>query len=173
MNKLLVDKIDSELGQILLVSNGSALCALDFIGNESRMATLLKKRFGSFHLVEHPNPQDFSDCVRSYLAGNLTSLQDLPVNLGGSSFQQQVWSTLRTIPIGTVITYAELAQRIGKPTACRAVGMANGQNPIAIVFPCHRVIGANAKLTGYSGGLDRKRWLLKHEGVALKSEPLR
>jgi len=167
MLELLIDRINCELGQILLISDGHALCALDFAGYESRMMPLLEKRFGSIRLVETLNPQGFSDCLRSYLTGNLQSLDDIPVNTGGTPFQQQVWSALRTIPPGTVITYADLAQRVGKPTAYRAVGMANGQNPVAIALPCHRVIGANAKLTGYAGGLERKRWLLKHEGVTL------
>ncbi|EKQ67277.1 O-6-methylguanine DNA methyltransferase [Leptolyngbyaceae cyanobacterium JSC-12] len=165
MRKLLIDRLDSEIGEILLVTTEEAVCALDFVGYESRMMTLLEKRFGAIHLIETTHPNGFSDCLRAYLAGNLESLNDIPVDAGGTPFQQQVWSALRTIPPGSVITYADLASRVGKPTAYRAVGMANGHNPVAIALPCHRVIGANAKLTGYAGGLERKRWLLKHEGV--------
>jgi methylated-DNA-[protein]-cysteine S-methyltransferase len=87
--------------------------------------------------------------------------------MGGTPFQQQIWAKLREIPIGEIWTYGRLAQDIGKPTASRAVGMANSLNPIAIVVPCHRVIGANGQLTGYAGGIDRKRWLLQHEGSLL------
>jgi methylated-DNA-[protein]-cysteine S-methyltransferase len=92
----------------------------------------------------------------------------IPVNGGGTEFQQQVWQMLQTIPLGTTISYGELATKIGKPTAARAVGMANSLNPVAIVVPCHRVIGAKAKLTGYAGGIDRKQWLLQHEGTELR-----
>jgi methylated-DNA-[protein]-cysteine S-methyltransferase len=95
------------------------------------------------------------------------SVQDIKLDAGGTDFQQLVWQELRQIPVGKTITYGELAVRVGKPTAARAVGMANSLNPIAIVVPCHRVIGAQSKLTGYAGGLTRKQWLLAHEGVAL------
>lgn len=88
---------------------------------------------------------------------------DLPLALGGTSFQQRVWSELQQIPYGTTISYGELARRIGQPTASRAVGLANGQNPISIIVPCHRVIGSTGKLTGYGGGLERKKLLLQHE----------
>jgi methylated-DNA-[protein]-cysteine S-methyltransferase len=165
MTPLWIDKIDFELGQILLISDGAALCAVDFSGYESRMMKLLKKRYNTVELMDQKNPQGFSDRLRAYLAGDLSSLDQLPVSTGGTAFQQQVWHALRSIPVGTTHTYAQLAARVGKPTAYRAVGMANSQNPIAIVLPCHRVVGSNTSLTGYAGGLERKRWLLKHEGA--------
>lgn len=167
MSELLIDKIDFKMGQILIVSDGEKLCALDFAGYESRMMRLLEKRYGSVHFIETPNPQGFSDRIRSYLAGEFSSVDEMPVSTGGTAFQQQVWFALRSIGPGTVITYGELAQRIGRPTAHRAVGMTNSLNPVAIVLPCHRVIGTNANLTGYAGGLECKRWLLQHEGVEL------
>ena len=167
MTKLMIDKIDFALGQILLVSDGEKLCAVDFADYESRMMKLLVKRYGAFHLTEQPNPQGFSNRLRAYLAGDFSSIEDIPVSTGGTVFQQQVWQTLRSIPSGTVVTYGELAQKIGKPTAHRAVGMTNSLNPVAIVLPCHRVVGAKAKLTGYAGGLACKQWLLQHEGVDL------
>ncbi|MDX2230498.1 MAG: methylated-DNA--[protein]-cysteine S-methyltransferase [Leptolyngbyaceae cyanobacterium bins.349] len=170
MKTLFLDDVASELGRIVLVTDGVALCALDFAEAQTRMMTGLEKRFGAVQWVSQADPQGFSGCLRAYLAGELTHLQTLPVNPGGTPFQQQVWLTLRSIPVGTVITYADLAQRVGKPTAYRAVGMANGQNPIAIALPCHRVIGSNRQLTGYSGGLARKRWLLQHEGVCLERD---
>jgi len=89
------------------------------------------------------------------------------VDPGGTEFQRTVWSALRTIPVGATRTYGQLAASIGRPTAPRAVGLANGRNPVAIVIPCHRVIGSNAALTGYGGGLPRKQWLLRHEGALL------
>jgi methylated-DNA-[protein]-cysteine S-methyltransferase len=166
MMKLLIDRIPSPLGTIILISDGASLCSLDFADYETRMMALLHKRYRSLELVESIDPQGFSSSIRAYLNGDFGSVQDLPVNAGGTDFQQQVWQSLRLIPVGTTISYGELATNIVKPTAARAVGMANSLNPVAIVIPCHRVIGTKAKLTGYAGGLDRKRWLLEHEGVS-------
>jgi methylated-DNA-[protein]-cysteine S-methyltransferase len=100
--------------------------------------------------------------LTAYFVGSLTEF-DLPLQMEGTSFQKRVWSVLQTIPYSTTISYGELAQQIGQPRASRAVGLANGRNPISIVVPCHRVIGANGKLMGYGGGIDRKQWLLNHE----------
>lgn len=163
MKELLYDSLTSPIGTIMLVVDGQQLCSLDFSDYEQRMKTLLQKRYGAFHLTATKNPHGFTDRVQAYLAGDLHCLDDITVSTGGTAFQQQVWSALRTIPVGTTITYGELAQKVGKPTAYRAVGATNGLNPIAIVIPCHRVIGANASLTGYAGGLMRKQWLLQHE----------
>jgi methylated-DNA-[protein]-cysteine S-methyltransferase len=165
--KLLLDKISSEIGTILIVSDGEKLCALDFADYEQRMWKLLHKRYGSFDLQDVKNPQGFTSKIQAYLQGDRTSLDNIPVSTGGTVFQQQVWLALRAIPWGTTISYGELAARIGKPTASRAVGMANSLNPVAIALPCHRVVGVNATLTGYAGGLNRKRWLLAHEGVEI------
>lgn len=165
--KLLVDYINSAIGQILIVSDCEKLCALDFADYEPRMMKLLQKRYGSFDFEYVKNPQGFSSKIQAYFDGDRTSLNNIPISLGGTVFQQQVWLALRTIPWGKTISYADLARKIGKPTAYRAVGMANSLNPVALVLPCHRVIGANAALTGYAGGLERKRWLLNHEGVKL------
>jgi methylated-DNA-[protein]-cysteine S-methyltransferase len=98
-----------------------------------------------------------------YFAGDLTAIEKLRVETGGTHFQHEVWRALRDIACGTTISYAQLAERIGRPNAVRAVGLANGSNPVGIVVPCHRVIGANGSLTGYGGGIERKRWLLEHE----------
>ncbi len=100
-----------------------------------------------------------------YFDGDTTAIDTVPVELNGTAFQKNVWAALRRIPCGSTISYAELARRIGEPAAVRAVGAANGANPVAVVVPCHRVIGADGSLTGYGGGLDRKKWLLTHEGV--------
>jgi methylated-DNA-[protein]-cysteine S-methyltransferase len=166
--KLLFDKISSEVGTILIVSDGEKLCALDFADYEQRMSKLLQRRYGNFYFQNVKNPQGFSSKIQAYFQGDRTSLNNIPVSTGGTAFQQQVWLALQTIAWGTVISYGELAKRIGKSTAYRAVGMANSLNPVAIALPCHRVVGANAALTGYAGGLERKRWLLAHEGVELK-----
>jgi methylated-DNA-[protein]-cysteine S-methyltransferase len=167
MIKLLIDRIPSPIGVMVLISDGNSLCSLDFADFEVRMLRLLHNRYPSFELVEKIDPLGFSTKIRAYLGGDFTSLDHIPVNSGGTEFQQQVWQMLQTIPLGKTISYGELATKIGKPTAARAVGMANSLNPVAIVVPCHRVIGAKAKLTGYAGGLDRKQWLLQHEGVVM------
>jgi methylated-DNA-[protein]-cysteine S-methyltransferase len=105
--------------------------------------------------------------MRRYFKGDIAVLSGLPVAASGTPFQNDVWRALRKIKDGTTVSYGELARRIGKPKAVRAVGLANGQNPISIVVPCHRVIGSDGSLTGYGGGLPRKQWLLSHEGVSL------
>lgn len=168
MKTLHIDHIDSPIGTILLVVDGNKLCSLDYEEYEQRMMTLLESRYGSVQLLPKADPNGFSSRVRSYLAGSYSSLENIPVSTGGTPFQQRVWHALRTIPVGTTKTYGELAAQLGKPTAYRAVGGTNALNPIAIVLPCHRVVGANASLTGYAGGLERKRWLLEHEGYKVK-----
>ena len=109
-----------------------------------------------------------STAFERYFAGDRTALKTVPWTTGGTAFQRKVWQALATIPVGETWSYAQLAAAIGSPKAVRAVGLANGANPIPIVVPCHRVIGANGSLTGFGGGLDRKRWLLRHEGAAFK-----
>lgn len=167
MKTLLLDRVSSPIGSILILSDGEALCGVEFEEYEARTLALLSRRYGSVELRETKNPLGLRDRIEAYLAGEFHSLDEVTVSLGGTAFQQQVWLALRDIPIGTVETYGQLAKRLDKPGASRAVGLANSQNPIAIVLPCHRVIGSNGKLTGYAGGLDRKRWLLMHEGVPL------
>jgi methylated-DNA-[protein]-cysteine S-methyltransferase len=107
---------------------------------------------------------DVTGQLHAYFAGDLTQF-DVPIRLDGTDFQRRVWSKLREIPYGETISYGELARRVGNPNASRAVGLANGRNPIAVVVPCHRVIGASGQLTGYGGGLDRKSWLLDLEAA--------
>lgn len=167
MKELRYDAVESPMGTLVLVVDGEQLCSLEFGDYEERLMLLLRKRYGAVQLTQTTDPCGFSGRVRAYLAGDYHSLDDIPVNTGGTAFQQQVWAALRTIPVGTTMTYGELAVHVGRPTAYRAVGAANGLNPVGIVVPCHRVIGANASLTGYAGGLERKHWLLRHEGLAL------
>jgi O-6-methylguanine DNA methyltransferase len=113
-------------------------------------------------------PAHVRRAFEAYFAGDLQALETLPWATGGTAFQRAVWAALRTIPAGGTVSYAGLAARIGRPAAMRAVGLANGRNPISVMLPCHRVIGAAGDLTGYGGGLARKRWLLRHEGAAFK-----
>ncbi len=105
---------------------------------------------------------DVVDQLHAYFDGDLTEFR-IPVRLDGTDFQRKVWSNLQHIPYGETISYGDLARRVGSPNASRAVGLANGRNPVCIIVPCHRVIGSNGQLTGYGGGLERKTWLLDHE----------
>jgi methylated-DNA-[protein]-cysteine S-methyltransferase len=168
--KLNWGSVNSPLGPILVVTAGQHLCALEFADHKRRMLKILQARYGKFSLVATQNPLGICDRIQSYFAGDYSSLASISVNLGGTVFQQQVWSALRDIPVGTTLTYGELATQLGNPNANRAVGMANSRNPVAIVVPCHRVVGANAQLTGYAGGLERKQWLLEHEGVLTQQD---
>jgi methylated-DNA-[protein]-cysteine S-methyltransferase len=163
--ELFVDRFDSLIGGLRLVWNECALVALDFDDCEERMYRLLltdrKKR--RVPLVHRGAPDFITDPLRAYFSGEFEALNQIAVDAYGTPFQRQVWSALRDIPPGVTISYGELAARIGRPGASRAVGLANGSNPVAIVVPCHRVIGADGSLTGYGGGIERKRWLLAHE----------
>jgi methylated-DNA-[protein]-cysteine S-methyltransferase len=124
----------------------------------------VQRRFGSAAISECDDPAGAASALQRYFAGDLTAVDALPVDTGGTPFQTSVWRALRTVPAGKTISYSELARRIGAPTAVRAVGAANGANPVPIVIPCHRIIGTSGKLVGYGGGMERKDWLLRHEG---------
>lgn len=167
MKALQLDHIDSPIGTIVIVVDGERLCSLDFVDYEARMMTLLQRRYGPVDLVWTADPSGLSSQIRGYLAGNYGCLDTIQVSTEGTAFQQEVWSALRSIPPGTTMSYGAMAKKLGRPAAPRAVGAANALNPIPIVLPCHRLVGANASLTGYGGGLERKRWLLRHEGVSL------
>ena len=166
--RLTVDRLNSPAGPIVIVANTAGLVAVDFGEPDERLWGLLRRRFGPIAAEPTSDPLGASSAMRAYLAGRLDALDDLPVDAGGTPFQQECWAALRTIPPGTTWSYRQLATRIGRPAAVRAVGLANGANPVGIVVPCHRVIGADGSLTGYGGGLERKRWLLEHEGVLLR-----
>lgn len=162
--KFLIDRFDSPIGDVLLVSDGQYLRALDFWDYEPRMHQLLRLHYGSYSLQSARNPAGLSALIERYMNGDLQAIATIPVATGGTPFQKEVWAALRAIPLGQTISYSALAQKIHRPKAVRAVGLANGANPVSIVVPCHRVIGSNGSLTGYGGGLERKRWLLRHEG---------
>jgi methylated-DNA-[protein]-cysteine S-methyltransferase len=160
---LFIDRMMSPIGTILMVWDGLTLRALDFSDYESRMEHLLQLHYGSYQLMHAPAPAEIRNPIEAYFEGVLTAIDCVRVQTHGTLFQQQVWTALREIPTGKTMTYSKLAIQIGKPKACRAVGLANALNPVGIVVPCHRVIGANGALTGYAGGIERKRWLLAHE----------
>jgi methylated-DNA-[protein]-cysteine S-methyltransferase len=165
--KLEMDSFQSPLGQVILVARDSELVFVDFEGNEKRMRRLLEARFGAYRLEKSSLP-NFKSKLEAYFSGDLEAMITLKVSTGGTEFQARVWQALCEIPTGQTMSYGALAAKLDKPGASRAVGMINGLNPISIVLPCHRVIGANGTLTGYAGGLERKKWLLEHEGVKLK-----
>lgn len=163
--ELKIDRFPSPIGLIVLVSDEAALRALDFEDYEERMHRLLRLHYGAYSLTPARTPDSIRGPIEAYFEGDLAALARVPVETGGTAFQRKVWAALRQIPAGTTMTYGQLAAATGSPSASRAVGLANGSNPAAIVVPCHRVVGANGALTGYAGGTDRKRWLLAHEGV--------
>ena len=152
--------IDSPIGPLTLVARGGALAGLymEVRGHEPAPGMLGV----AAEVDSDPVLGETASQLKAYFAGQLTSF-DLPLDLAGTGFQRAVWSGLRQIPYGETVSYGELARRIGRPSAARAVGLANGRNPVSIVVPCHRVIGADGSLTGYGGGIDRKRFLLALE----------
>lgn len=168
MPTLFLDPYESPIGTILLVTDEDRrLRALDFADHEPRMRLLLRRHYGDDATLAVPAPTAIRDALDAYFDGDFDALSRIGWRTGGSPFQRQVWTALCEIPPGRTITYAELAAHIGKPAAVRAVGLANGANPVGIVVPCHRVVGTNGKLTGYGGGVERKAWLLEHEGARL------
>ena len=170
--QLLIDRLDTSIGEMLIVADVEGnLRAVDWTDHEERMRRFLRLHYGEdgLRLAPARNPSGLADAIGSYFAGKLTAIDNLPVQTAGTPFQRAVWRALRNIPCGTTVSYAQLAEQIGRPTAVRAVGLANGSNPIGVVVPCHRVIGANGSLTGYGGGIERKRWLLEHEAGTGKS----
>ena len=160
---LSIDRIPSPVGEIFLVFEGEVLRALDFHDYEMRMRRLLSLHYGAVALQPAAAPKSLRAPLDRYFAGDFRAIDKVKTATGGTDFQRQIWSALRDIPAGETMGYGKLAARIGRPNASRAVGAANGANPIAIVVPCHRVIGASSALTGYGGGLPRKAWLLAHE----------
>ncbi len=150
------DYFESPLGELLVVGDGQHLTGLYLPSHKGAEQPDASWRRDSALFAPVRSE------LQEYFAGQRRTF-DVPLHPAGTPFQQRVWQELVRIPFGTTISYAELARRIGRPTASRAVGHANGQNPISIIVPCHRVIGANGRLTGYAGGLDKKRWLLDFE----------
>jgi len=162
---LLIDELSSPLGTIVIAACEGRLCGLDFGESRPRMLADLSARFDGPRVKAARDPFGIGRRIRAYMAGELAAIDDIAVDPGGTRFQRIVWAALRRVAPGTTVTYADLARRIRHPSAVRAVGAANGRNPVAIVIPCHRMIGSDGSLTGYGGGLRRKSWLLEHEGA--------
>jgi methylated-DNA-[protein]-cysteine S-methyltransferase len=173
LRQLYIDRIESPIGTILLIHDADGrVRALDFDDFEPRMRRLLRRHYGAdgddFVIADAAAPAAIRHGLSCYFAGDLTALDALPVATSGTAFQRDVWAALRRIPPGTTLSYGGLAEALGRPRSVRAVGLANGANPIGIIVPCHRVIGADGSLTGYGGGIERKRWLLTHERAAFR-----
>jgi len=158
-------RIPSPIGTIRLFGRQGSLVALALREEDDWASRTLARRFGKIRLEERPDPAGAATSLAAYFAGDLRAIESVPVDPGGTPFQQRVWTALREIRVGTTVAYSALARQLGDSLAVRAVAAANGQNPIGIIIPCHRVIGADGSLVGYGGGLLRKGWLLGHEGA--------
>jgi methylated-DNA-[protein]-cysteine S-methyltransferase len=154
---------ESPVGALTVVADGHCVCLLHFGARDAAVDRFLARWYPGERVVDAADPAGAVTALHAYFAGDLHAIDTVPVDLHGTPFQQRVWAALRDIPAGRPVSYQTIARTIGAPAAVRAVGAANGANPVAIVVPCHRVIGSNGTLTGYGGGLDRKRWLLHHE----------
>lgn len=164
--RLTLDRLATPIGETLIITDPDGILrAFDWLDRETSMARLLRLHYGSLKPEPGAAPATLMRALRRYFEGDLGALSGVPWRTAGTPFQRTVWAALTTIEPGETLSYGALAAKIGRPTSVRAVGLANGSNPISIVVPCHRVIGANGSLTGYGGGLERKRWLLRHEGA--------
>ena len=168
--RLTLDRLPTPVGEAVLVTDEDGrLRAFHWDDHEDHVRAQMRRHYGITDIVEGHAPAAIRTAIEGYFAGDLDRLSTIEWRIdGGTAFQTQVWNALATIPVGQTLSYGGLAVRIGNPSAVRAVGMANGANPIGLVLPCHRVIGTNGTLTGYGGGLHRKRWLLEHEGAAFR-----
>lgn len=165
LNDIVTCQLDTPIGVLRLSSDGESLIGIDLPAG--RRAGNAESDFSSTRSAPSSLLREATRQLKAYFAGKLREF-DLPLSpVHGTDFQRRVWRELEHIPYGETISYAELARRIGQPAASRAVGAANGKNPLPIVVPCHRVIGADGTLTGYGGGLPIKRWLLEHEAAVV------
>lgn len=167
---LLLDRLNTPVGEMSIVADREG--NLRFVGwrfvggidHEDEMLRVLRQYDAvGCSLETASRPLEATRAILNYFDGDLAAIDALPVQAQGTAFQREVWTALRSIPCGATVSYMRLAGQISRPRAVRAVGLANGANPVAVVVPCHRVIGANGKLTGYGGGIERKAWLLRHE----------
>ncbi len=172
--RLRLDHLATPIGEALLVTDEDGyLRAFDWADRRSSMARLLRLHYGALAPEPGIAPRHVKRLVRNYFEGDLGCLRAIEWRTAGTPFQRSVWRALTEIPPGETRSYGALAAKLGRPTSVRAVGLANGANPVSVVVPCHRVIGADGALTGYGGGLERKRWLLEHEGAAFRDSRAR
>ena len=167
MKTLYRNKFESPIGEIIFLDDGESLCFMDFSENTDRLETILKRKFGQFEVKKGNDTLGIGSCLEQYFKGDWQAFANVSLNNPGTDFQRSVWDQLLKIPPGKVLSYNQLAARLSNPKAIRAAGTANGSNPIAIVVPCHRVIGKDGSLRGYAGGEWRKQWLLNHEGYQI------
>jgi methylated-DNA-[protein]-cysteine S-methyltransferase len=160
-----VRQIDSPIGPLTLAIRGARLCLLHFGADRVSVSTTLQRWYPGEPAATLWGADQVLQRLASYFAGQTTALDGIDVELNGTLFQRRVWEALRGVPAGATASYGDIARKIGAPAAVRAVGAANGANPIAIVVPCHRIVGSSGSLTGYGGGLERKEWLLRHESA--------
>ena len=171
--QLLSTLVETPIGEFIIVANEQGeLCMTGFTDSHPRVHRTLARYADDPNITLSQSSQltTVESTIESYFAGELHALDAIAVAASGSEFQHSVWYALRQIPCGQTCSYGELAKQLGKPGAARAVGLANGSNPMGVIVPCHRVIGANGTLTGYGGGLQRKQWLLKHEGCDFRAK---
>lgn len=161
--RLLVERVKTPIGAALITHDGKHICNLEFEDREERRQEELAHHFPNATFEKLHEPSKFAATLARYFKGEVRAIDKLPVAHLGTEFQRRAWKELRRIPPGQTRGYGEQAATLGKPSAARAVGRANGLNPISIVVPCHRLIGANGSLVHYGGGLERKRWLIDHE----------
>lgn len=159
--------VHTPLDALTLAAHDGRLCLLHFGSREGAVRATLHRWYPGDAIEHRRDPAGAATALAKYFSGQLDALDALGVELNGTPFQQRVWAALRRVRPGCTASYSEIAHAIGAPSAVRAVGAANGANPVAIVVPCHRIIGSNGTLTGYGGGLRRKEWLLRHEGGRL------
>ena len=163
MTTLRIAEVVTPIGALRCAVREESLCALEFAERWPYRLAWLERRIGPLVTRVEPDPIGVVERLRAYLAGEMEALSDVPIELMGTPFQTRVWKALCRIRAGRTLSYGELARALHRSDAPRAVGAANGANPIAIIVPCHRVVGSDGALTGYAGGLERKRWLLEHE----------
>lgn len=163
--RIAVDTLPSPIGPLWVAVGEAGLLCVEFDGSRARGTAYLERTVRDVEWGDAGGTESVRRALDAYFAGQLRALDSLDVDPRGTDFQRRVWLTLRTIPPGSPVSYGELASRVGRPTASRAVGAANGRNPIPLVLPCHRVIGADGSLTGFGGGMKRKAWLLEHEAT--------
>ena len=155
---------DHAIGPIHLVADGATLVAMEFGDVEHRLMPMLRARYGAeFEPEPADDMHEIAAAIHAYFDGDVRAIDRLAVDGGGTDFQRRAWDALRKIPPGETRTYGQMAALLGRSNAARAVGSANALNPISLVVPCHRLVGSDGALTGYGGGIERKRWLLAHE----------
>mgnify|MGYP001461755721 CR=1 FL=1 len=159
-------QISSPVGELILLAQHTTLISLMWSDRIDETERHLRRHMGPWTTESVDEIRDWSRATNAYFNGVFTAFDGLSIRPPGTAFQALVWAGLRAIPPGNIRSYQELARFIGRPTSCRAVANANGKNPLPIVIPCHRVISTDGSLGGFSSGLPRKRWLLRHEGIA-------